>query len=108
MADIKLPLDLRGQDDACLPCEPMEVEKEGPRVHLHWKEPYNLPDSGTMEVKFRVKRREEILRGKEKRFELTIELLEITDVESDDPKAPAKGESETGTILDDLRKSLEK
>lgn len=104
MADMKLPMDLRGNDMGC--CVPEAVEPSGPRVHLSWEEPYNLPDSGTMEVKFRVKRREETLTGDKKHYELTLELLEITEVEDDNPTPPAKGESKTGTILDDLRKSL--
>ena len=107
MADMKLPMSLAGQDmKGCRPCDPGEYDKRGPMVTLTWDEPYNLPDEGEMTVTFKVRKREEEIEGDKKTFELRLELTEITAVKSDESKAPAKGESETGTILDDMRKSL--
>ena len=63
-------------------------------------------DTAEMTVKFKVRKREEEINNDKKRYEIKIELLEITKVKSGGPAAPARGESETGSVLDALRDKM--
>jgi hypothetical protein len=107
MAKMKLPLDLRGQDmKGCQPCSPNEFDNRGILVTFVWDEPYDFPDEGTMVVKFKVRKREEEITDTKKSYEVRVEFTDLTSVTSNEPEMPARGEPETGTILDEMRDAM--
>lgn len=80
---------------------PGDEADQYPDLHLEWEKPYDLPDEGTMIVRFK-KTSESMQKGKgpkdPDRFTVGLDILEILDAT---PSAAAKKEElTTGDILD--------
>lgn len=74
-----------------------------PSAHLEWEKDYELPDEGTMTVKFRIRTTSREVQAE--RQSVDLELMEIVDVT---PSKPAMKEDEdTGEVLDRLRAEYE-
>jgi len=91
--------------DCGLAC-PMKMDEDEmhfPSIYLEWNSKYDLPDSGTMVIKFK-KNSETNRKTKDKETqEVSLDILEITSV-----KAGEKAkEEDTGDHLDKLRKEVE-
>jgi len=85
------------------PTSPSE-DKHYPCLYLDWDEKYELPDSGTMTIRFRKKSEtnREDDRGTHQSVEL--EIREIVDVEADKKSRKEKSGSEA---LDEYKKEVE-
>lgn len=108
---MKTPINLgqKYSDPCCAPlCDKASSEppkEHYPSVYLSGEEAYDLPESGTMTVRFkRVSRSETEREGKE-RHEVTLDLLEITSVKSD---KKSEDSDSPEAALDKLRAALEK
>lgn len=100
---MKTPVDLGIDYDSCGCCVPVSPgQKKGEKVYptLHIdslpEDALELPDEGTMTVKFRVSRETE-----DKKAGKCSYAIDILSVESVDGAAPEK-KPDTGTILDEL------
>jgi len=80
-----------------------ESEEYFPNVHLEWDKDYELPDEGTMTVKFRISRESREVQAE--RQSVDLDLIEIVSVTADEPKA--KESEDTGEALDKLRAEYE-
>jgi len=81
----------------------MADEMHYPSIYLEWDDKYDLPDSGTMVIKFK-KNSETNRKTKDKETqEVSLDILEITSVKGGGPKE----EKSTGDHLDKLRKEVE-
>lgn len=89
-------------EPCCKPCDP--EEERYPSFHYEGTEALDLPDSGTMTVKFkRVSESTYKNEGGKTRYSCTIELTEITSVNGKKPAtAPTKSYDEAGDALDKL------
>lgn len=86
------------------PCEVGDMPK-GPTVYLEWDSPYDvLPDVGTATLKFKVRKRTTDVANK--RYEINIELLSLSDIKGKEKSAIKSRGSETGAALDALRKQM--
>jgi hypothetical protein len=85
--------------DNDMPCCVGEGPK-GPTVHLEQKEPIELPDKGTGTLTFKVTRRTHNVL--QKRWEVTLELVKLTDIKGNKKVLPPPKEVETGEALDAL------
>lgn len=75
-----------------------------PSLHLEWDQPYDLPDSGTMVVKFKKVQESTSKRKGNEHQSVTLDILEITSVK---PSKEAQAEEDSGDILDRLKKESE-
>lgn len=83
----------------------MKDEMHYPSIYLEWDSKYDLPDEGTMVIKFK-KNSETNRKTKDKETqEVSLDVLEITSVK---PGGSSKQEPDTGDHLDKLRKEVEK
>jgi len=83
--------------------------KEYPRLNLSGLKKFGLPDSGTMEIKFRKVSESNSTRGDGSEWhECSLEVQCICEVESAEPKAPAKSDTSAADALDTLAKALQK
>ena len=100
-----MPIKLgRKMSECCI--TPMKSEPDSeeffPSVHLEWDKDYELPDEGTMTVKFRIAR--ESREVKVERQSVDLELTEIVSVAG---KVQVKEDDDTGEALDKLRAAYE-
>lgn len=96
--------------DSMMPKESSEKNKNHkyyPSLHLDWDDKYDLPDSGTMTVKFRKTSETNTTRpGDKSRQSVSLDILEITDTKAGKEKEP---EEESGSdALDRMKKDSEK
>ncbi len=104
----KLPIDLgRKMSEGPMAVEsPKSDEKHYPSLYLDWENDYDLPDSGTMTVKFKkVSENKSKNRDGKKSFSVTLEVMEITDVKG--KKAKGDDDVDPGDHLDKLKKEVE-
>lgn len=103
MADY--PIDLaKTMDSPSLAASPTSKEPYYPTLHLEWDESYDLPDSGTMTVKFK-KVNESNSKGKNGSHQsVSLDITSIEDVEPDDS---ADTEETPGDALDRLKNEVE-
>jgi len=103
MEDLPINLQIEGYGgDSLSVTSPNEPRY--PTIHYCGDEELDLPQDGTMTVKFHVKREtSEVDRKTGKHFyECDIEILSIEKVKSEDAVAPAKSGSEAADALDKL------
>jgi hypothetical protein len=113
MHDIKMDLGKKLDDMSVAPpaSSPLEDKKYYPCLYLDSDDPYlkDLPDSGEMLVKFRVKSREERTDSKgDMTYCANVEVLQIVGVDGKEVSAPAtkKGAEATSSALDALAEAL--
>ena len=88
-----------------MPEKASEGEKHYLSLYLDWESDYDLPDSGTITVKFRkVSENKSKNRDGKKSFSVSLDILEITAVSG--KKSEAKDE-DPGDHLDKLKKEVE-
>lgn len=75
-----------------------------PELTLTWEDDYELPESGTMTMRFKKVAESNTMRRGESNQTVTLEVHEITSVGK--KKSPKK-EPDTGDVLDKLRKETE-
>lgn len=108
MAKTKLPISLVRSEKDMMPVEAYNPdEKRGECIYIKGENAMSLPDSGEATITFRVKRREQEMENGKPKYEVKIELLEITKVKSDMPTPPATSGTEAGMALDKLRSEME-
>lgn len=76
-----------------------------PELTLTWEDDYELPESGTMTVRFKKVAESNTMRRGESNQTVTLEVHEIVSVNK---KKAANKEPETGDVLDKLRDDAEK
>jgi len=81
-----------------------EDEKHYPTLYLEWDEKYDLPDSGTMTVKFKKNSETNTKRKGEEHQTVSLDILEITSVKGKKSIAP---EEDPGDVLDRLKDEAE-
>jgi len=106
MANFPLKLGRKMSDS--VPSAKMDVvdkdEMHYPSIYLEWDDKYDLPDEGTMVIKFK-KNSETNRKTKDKETqEVSLDVLEITSVKG---SGGSKEEKSTGDYLDKLRKEVE-
>jgi len=93
-------------------CPMMKTPSESyPTLHLDWEKDYELPESGTMEVKFRKVSESTSTHSGKTRYSVSLDILSIEDVEEGDAsdeedKTDSQKES-TGDRLDKMAKDAE-
>jgi len=91
--------------------EPAMPSKDGPHypsLYLEWNNDYDLPDSGTMTVKFKkVSESNSKDRDGKKRQNVTLDIISIESVKGGKP-AEKKGDEDSGDHLDKLKDEVEK
>jgi|GEM_PF-4941443 len=107
MANFPLKLG-RKMSDSMMPSTKVDVadkdEMHYPSIYLEWDDKYDLPDEGTMVIKFK-KNSETNRKTKDKETqEVSLDVLEITSVKG---SGGSKEEKSTGDHLDKLRKEVE-
>lgn len=79
-----------------------------PEFTYSGSEPLNIPDEGTMKIRFRKVRSSESLRGDEKVHDCTVEVLAIESVKTTkavaEDEMPVKSDHSTEEALDALMK----
>lgn len=86
---------------------PSKDEPYYPSIHLEWDEPYDLPDSGTMTVKFSKSHESTSKRKGEKQGHQSV-TLDITSIESVEPaEGEGTDEEAPGDVLDRLKGEVE-
>jgi len=80
------------------------AEKHYPTLYLEWDEKYDLPDSGTMTVKFKKNSETNTKRKGEEHQTVSLDILEITSVKG---KKSSPAEEDAGDILDRLKNDVE-
>lgn len=83
-------------------------EKHYPSLYLDWDSKYDLPDSGTMVIKFN-KTSESNSKGKDKKphQSVTLEITSIESVKGGASKAKSSSADDTGAALDKLKDEVE-
>ena len=106
MEDLPINLEIEGYGNA-VPISPDETCY--PVLHYHGAEDLDLPQDGTMTVKFHVKRETSEVDRKTGRhsYDCDIEILSIEKVKGEDVEAPAKSGSEAADALDKLMEEHE-
>jgi len=106
MEDLPINLEIEGYGPATL-SSPDETRY--PVLHYRGDDDLDLPQDGTMTVKFHVKREtSEVDRKTGKHnYECDIEILSIEKVKGEDVAAPAKSGSEAADALDRLMEEHE-
>lgn len=88
---------------------PMEGGKQYPHFHYCGPKELHLPDSGEMTVTFKKKSETSSIKDDGSHwYECCIEVREITEVESDEPKSPTSGDHSAEEALDTLAEELRK
>lgn len=105
-----MKMDLAEKMDHIVPEKPYEGPYY-PSIHISRDKKIELPDSGEMTVKFKVRSREESERDGKERYSCQIEIQEITGVSADEccseEKSGAKNKmDEAGDALDAIRAAL--
>lgn len=78
-----------------------ESRKHYPTLHLHWKEKYDLPEDGTMTVKFHKSRETNTESDDGDNQSVELEILSIESVKADKGDAPKKSDrDEAADALD--------
>jgi|SRR6185295_8044424 len=103
MKDLPINLKIEGYGGLSVPESP-DADRY-PVLHFHGDEELDLPQDGTMTVKFHVKRETSEVDRKtgQHHYDCDIEILSIEKVKSDEAVAPAKSGSEAADALDKLR-----
>lgn len=92
---MKYPIDLDESASETMPSQIDGPRKHYPTLHLHWNERYDLPEDGTMTVKFH-KRRETNTEGDDgdtQSVELEILTIESVKAEKESPKKSDRDEA---------------
>lgn len=99
-----MKIDLARKDSMAAMTQPISSETSYPRLYIDCGEVLleDLPDSGTMEVKFKVVSRSCDERDGKKNCCVTLEVQKILDVEAAEEKDEVK--ESTGSVLDRLAK----
>lgn len=109
----KYPIDLGKKMDSTMPksvsSKKNKNEKYYPSLYLDWDDKYDLPDSGTMTVKFRKTSETNTTRSGEKsRQSVSLDILEITDTKaekvSDKESKEESGEEALDRHMDEAKK----
>lgn len=109
----KYPIKLGRKMGACPSVsEPAKKgEKYYPSLYLDWEEKYDLPDSGTMTIKFRKTSETNTARpGEKEKQSVSLDILEILDTKAGKSKEDSEDETEEesgGEVLDRYRKEVE-
>ncbi len=101
----KFPIDLgRKSSMASCPCEPSKPdEKYFPTLYLDWDDDYELPESGTMVVKFiRTRETNTTEKSGKKTQSVSLDIKKIISVKGDKPKMEDE-EEDSGKVLDRLK-----
>lgn len=86
---------------------PSSSEKHYPSLYLDWDSDYELPDSGTMVVKFtKASESNRKEKGGKKRQSVSLEITSIEKVSGGKSK-PSKKDEDTGEALDRLKNEVE-
>jgi len=106
---MKYPIDLGRSMKDSMPEMAMSPSKDKhyPSLYLDWDSDYELPESGTMVIKFE-KVSESNSKGKNSKphQSVTLEIKSIESVKGGKSKSDSK-EEETGDVLDRLKKEVE-
>jgi len=105
----KMPIDLglsmKGMSE---PAMPSKDEPHYPSLYLEWNNDYDLPDSGTMVVKFKkVSESNSKDRDGKKRQNVTLDIMSIESVKGG-KSAEKKDDEDSGDRLDRLKDEVEK
>lgn len=97
---MKYPISL---DESASEARPSKIDgprKHYPTLHLHWNERYDLPEDGTMTVKFH-KRRETNTEGDDGESQtVELEILTIESVKADKDAPKKSDRDEASDALD--------
>lgn len=91
------PIDLKENGPEKMPTSPVGIG--GPRpyypcLHLHWDEQYDLPEDGTMTVKFHKRRETNTESDDGDSQSVELEILSIESVEAGEADEPEKSDRE--------------
>lgn len=102
---------------SCCGLVPVKASEDGyyPTFHYSGDKELELPDEGTMTIRFKKVSSEERKANGKEFYSCTIEVCEITSVDGEEPEEgkdedvepPAKSGSEAADALDEILKSLE-
>lgn len=98
----KYPIDL--DESSLSESAPSQIDgprKHYPTLHLHWKEKYDLPEDGTLVVKFHKRRETNTESDDGDSQSVELEILSIESVKADKSDAPRKSDrDEASEALD--------
>lgn len=102
----KFPIDL-GRKSQSMGCPCVETskpdEKYYPTLYLDWDDDYELPESGTMVVKFiRTRETNTTEKSGKKTQSVSLDIKKIVSVKGDKPKMEDE-EEDSGKVLDKLK-----
>lgn len=105
----KMPIDLgRSMKEMSEPMCPSKDEPHYPSLYLEWDSDYDLPDSGTMTVKFKkVSESNSKDRDGKKRQNVSLDIMSIESVKGGKP-SEKKDDENPGDHLDKLKDEVEK
>lgn len=100
----KFPIKLGKKFSEPLPVGPASDSTHYPSLYLEWDSKYELPESGTLVVRFRKTSETTEKRNEKESQRVSLDITEITSVKSD---KTAPKEEEPGDVLDKLREEAE-
>jgi hypothetical protein len=88
----KYPINLDESSPECAPCQTSGPRKYYPTLHLSWKDKYELPEDGTLTVKFHKRRETNTESDDGDSQSVELEILSIESVKEDKNPEPKKSD----------------